>query len=120
LLQTAITIAGGDKSKVFVLSIPDYGYTPFGKNDQQRISKGIDEYNAANEAIAKKLGIKYFNITGITRKGLSQPDLVAFDGLHPSGKMYAEWVKKILSEAKLNPANKPSAEGDMDDDNDGK
>jgi lysophospholipase L1-like esterase len=101
LLQKAIELAGGVKSRVFVLSIPDYGYTPFGKSNQEAISQGIDAFNAANESIAKKVGVKYFNITDISRRGLNEPDLVAFDGLHPSGKMYAEWVRKILSEAKL-------------------
>jgi lysophospholipase L1-like esterase len=101
LLRTAIHIAGGVTSRVFVLSIPDYGYTPFGKNNQETITKGIDTFNDANEIITKKLGVKYINITDITRRGLLEPDLVAFDGLHPSGKMYGEWVQRIVSEAKL-------------------
>ena len=99
LLQTAVQLAGGVKSRVFVISIPDYGYTPFGKNDQATISKGVDAFNEANEAIARKVGVKYFNITDISRRGLTNPDLVAFDGLHPSGKMYAEWVSRFLSDA---------------------
>ena len=101
LLQMAIEIAGGIKSRVFVLSIPDYGYTPFGKNNRATISQGIDAFNAANEAIAKKLNIKYIAITDISRRGLAEADLVAFDGLHPSGKMYSEWVKRILDQAQL-------------------
>lgn len=111
LLQTAIKLAGGVKSRVFVVSIPDYGYTPFGKNNQAAISKGIDVFNEANELIAKKMGVKYFNITDISRKGLIEPDLVAFDGLHPSAKMYAEWVERILSDVVL----KYEGETDSDD-----
>lgn len=111
LLQTAIKLAGGVKSRVFVVSIPDYGYTPFGKNNQAAISKGIDVFNEANELIAKKMGVKYFNITDISRKGLVEPDLVAFDGLHPSAKMYAEWVERILSDVVL----KYEGETDSDD-----
>lgn len=101
LLHMAIDIAGGVTSRVFVLSIPDYGYTPFGKNNQETITKGINTFNDANEIITKKLGVKYINITDITRRGLVEPDLVAFDGLHPSGKMYAEWVQRIMGEARL-------------------
>lgn len=111
LLQTAIKLAGGVKSRVFVVSIPDYGYTPFGKSNQATISKGIDEFNEANESIAKKMGVQYYNITDISRKGLVEPDLVAFDGLHPSAKMYAEWVERILSDAIL----KYEEETDSDD-----
>jgi lysophospholipase L1-like esterase len=97
LLRMAISFAGGDKSKVFVVSIPDYGYTPFGKEKQQAITKAIDEFNAVNRSITENYGVKYFNITDISRKGFDDPALVANDGLHPSGKMYGEWVKVILS-----------------------
>lgn len=101
LLTNAIKLAGGVKSRVFVLSIPDYGYTPFGKNNQEEISNGINEFNAANKTITEKMGVAYYDITDITRTGLAEPELVAFDGLHPSGKMYSAWVSRILSTAKL-------------------
>ena len=94
LLRTAISIAGGVTSRVFVLSIPDYGYTPFGKNNQETISKGIDAFNAANQAITQNLGVRYINITDISRRGLSEPDLVAFDGLHPSVKCMLNGFKE--------------------------
>lgn len=95
LLRTAIALARGDKSRVFVVSIPDYGYTPFGKEKQQTISAGIDAFNAVNKSIAQKLGVKYISITDISRNGLAEPDLVATDGLHPSGKMYSAWVERM-------------------------
>jgi len=96
LLNMTIAFAGGDKSKVFVVSIPDYGYTPFGKEKQQIISKAIDEFNAVNKSIAEKYGVKYFNITDISRRGFEDPALVAPDGLHPSGKMYGVWVDLMI------------------------
>lgn len=95
LLKMAITFAGGDNAKVFVVSIPDYGFTPFGKDKQEKISREIDEFNDVNRSIALKYGVRYFDITGISRKGLKESDLVADDGLHPSGKMYKEWVDVI-------------------------
>jgi len=102
LLNTAIALAGGNTENVFVVSIPDYGYTPFGKNKQAEISKGIDAFNEANERISKKLGVKYIYITDISRRGLDEPNLVANDELHPSGKMYAAWVNRIMASAKIN------------------
>ena len=96
LLQMAVGFAGGDKSKVFVVSIPDYGYTPFGKSKRVEISEAIDKFNAVNKSITEKLGVRYFYITDLTRKGLDDPSLVANDGLHPSGKMYSLWVDRIL------------------------
>ncbi len=97
LLKTAINIAGS-KERVFVLSIPDYGYTPFGQSTQAKISAELDAYNAVNKAISEKLGVMYINITDISRLGLQQPELVASDQLHPSGKMYEYWVNRILSQ----------------------
>lgn len=98
LLKKAIELADGNNAHVFVLSIPDYGYTPFGQAKVETISKGIDVYNEANRIITERLGVKYINITDISRRGLQEPDLVASDGLHPSGKMYALWVERILNE----------------------
>lgn len=96
LLLTAIKLAKGKKENVFVVSIPDYGYTPFGKPKQAEISKAIDQFNEINKSITDKMGVKYVSITEISRLGLDQPDLVAEDGLHPSGKMYSMWVERIL------------------------
>jgi len=98
LLNTAIQLAGGRKSSVFIVSIPDYGYTPFGQRNQTGISQEIDEFNDANRNIAIFYGIKYYDITPVSRLGLSNPELVAGDGLHPSKEMYSEWVKIILED----------------------
>jgi lysophospholipase L1-like esterase len=96
LLETSIRLAGGKKENVFVVSIPDYGFTPFGKPKQEKISKELDEYNDISRTITEQHGIKYFYITEISRKGLEDPALVASDGLHPSAKMYSQWVELIL------------------------
>ncbi len=96
LLLTAIRLAKGKKDNVLVVSIPDYGYTPFGTPRQAEITKAIDSFNNSNRSITEKIGVKYVNITDISRKGLEQPELVADDGLHPSGKMYRLWVDRIM------------------------
>lgn len=92
LLTTAIALAGNDTAHVFVLSIPDYGATPFGANNAQQISAEIDIYNSVNEKICKEFHVKRFNITPISRNAKTDPSLLAYDQLHPSGKMYAQWV----------------------------
>ena len=97
LLQQAIRFANGDTTNVFVVSIPDYAYTPFGQG-KEWISKRIDDYNATNRAITQKYNIAYFDITLISREGLDQPDLVATDKLHPSGEQYRRWVDLIVEE----------------------
>ena len=97
LLLTAIRLAKGIKGNVFVVSIPDYGYTPFGRRKQAETTLALDAFNAINAGIAKKHGVAYFNITDISRQGFEHPDWVAADGLHPSAKMYALWVERISS-----------------------
>ncbi len=96
LLKTAIQMAKGKPTNVFVVSIPDYGYTPFGLSRKESISKQIDEFNAINKKITEKYKVAYYNITDISRKGLDEPSLVATDKLHPSGKMYTLWTERIM------------------------
>lgn len=98
LLDSAIVHAGGDPEKVIVLSIPDYAYTPFGQNrpNPAAISAGIDAFNEVNKTLTEARGIKYFDITPISRLGLEQPELVAGDKLHPSGEQYRRWVEVIM------------------------
>jgi lysophospholipase L1-like esterase len=98
LLDSAIRYAGGDTSHVFIVSIPDYAYTPYGQStgNQIQISQEIDQYNMINKHFADSFNIRYFDITTISRLGILQPNLVATDGLHPSGRQYGEWVKLML------------------------
>ena len=95
VLNTAIQFAGGDKTHVFVLSIPDYGVTPFAHGDDARIGPLIDQFNAINDSISHAAGVNYLDITGISRQAASDTTLIAHDGLHPSGKMYMLWVQQL-------------------------
>jgi len=100
LLQTAINYAGGNKSRVFVVSIPDWGVTPFGKNsarNPQTIASEIDNFNAANQEITLAAGINYTNITPASRNATTDISLIADDGLHPSAKMYGQWAGALLT-----------------------
>ncbi len=99
LLDIAVNYAGGKKENVFVLSIPDWGVTPFAEGrDRKKIAEEINIYNGVKKEECDKAGIKYFDITEISR--MSDPVLTASDGLHPSGKMYGMWVDKIFNEIK--------------------
>jgi lysophospholipase L1-like esterase len=101
LLKTSIHLAKDNKENVFVVSIPDYGFTPFGQKNQSKISKEIDQFNEVNKKITNQYRIKYFTITDISREAISDPSLVAADGLHPSGKMYTRWAQQIAKEITL-------------------
>ncbi|WP_298892954.1 SGNH/GDSL hydrolase family protein [uncultured Psychroserpens sp.] len=98
LVQTAITAAKGDKTKLIVLSIPDYAFTVFGQNfgNPTTTSSEIDLYNTFAENYCTQEGISFLNITDITRQGLDNPNLVASDGLHPSTLAYSMFVERLL------------------------
>lgn len=97
LLDRSIALSGENKEKVFVLSIPDWGVTPFaeGRNRNQ-IAQEIDRYNTAIAEVCRNYEVAYFDITSISRKATTSPNLIAQDGLHPSGIMYAQWVEIVL------------------------
>lgn len=101
LVTKAISLAKGDKTKLIVVSIPDYAYTPFGQSygDPTFISTEIDRYNAFAKSYCEANSITFINITDITRQGLNTTSLVASDGLHPSTDAYALFVQRLLPKA---------------------
>ncbi|HKI53462.1 MAG TPA: SGNH/GDSL hydrolase family protein [Anaerolineales bacterium] len=97
MLNKAIEYAGGDPKRVGVLSIPDWGFTPFAAvQDTEPISLQIDEFNAINLEETQNAGAYYVDVTIISRMGLDDFELITGDRLHPSGKMYAMWAEKTL------------------------
>ena len=107
LLHSAINFAGGDSTRVFVLSLPDYGVTPFGNGQDSIIGPQIDAFNAVNKQESVKAGVNYLDITAISRQAAMYPTLIAPDGLHPSGAMYQMWVASLspMVMARLNKTN---------------
>jgi lysophospholipase L1-like esterase len=100
LLGRAVGLAGGRPDHVVVVSIPDWGVTPFAAGrDCVQIAREIDAYNAVVHAEAAAAGCRWVDVTPISRRAQADPELVAEDGLHPAGAMYAEWVELILPEA---------------------
>jgi lysophospholipase L1-like esterase len=97
LLVRAVRLAGGDPDRVVVFSIPDWGVTPFaaGRN-REEIAREIDAFNAVNREESLGRGVHYVDVTRISREAVSDPALVADDGLHPSGAQYARWVDAAL------------------------
>jgi lysophospholipase L1-like esterase len=99
LLEKATTLAGGDPSRVIVLSIPDWGVTLFAQGaavSTVQIAAQIDEFNAVNQMLAEEKGARYVNVTGISRQAAGDSSLLAKDGLHPSALMYAKWIELLL------------------------
>jgi lysophospholipase L1-like esterase len=91
VLNTAINFANGNTSRVFIISIPDWGVTPFGGGQDAVIGPQIDQFNAINKAISLKAHVNYLDIAPVSREAAANLSLVAEDGLHPSGAMYKIW-----------------------------
>ena len=95
-LNKAILYSGNKKEHVFVISIPDWGVTPFGAPyGPAQVAAAIDNFNAINKGITEQMGIAYINITPVSRQ--NDPTQVAGDGLHPSGKQYGLWAQMLAA-----------------------
>ena len=98
MLEKSVLYTGGHPDRVIVLSIPDWGFTPFAaaRGDTEPISQEIDAYNAINLEETKAVGAQYVDVTIISRMALDDFELITGDRLHPSGKMYAMWAERVL------------------------
>lgn len=95
LLRRAIAFAGGDPGRVMVLSIPDWGVTPFARaegRDAGEVAAAIDACNAEARAIAGRHGVAFVDITGTSRERGAEPGMLVDDQLHPSPAMHALWA----------------------------
>ncbi len=101
LLVTAVDLAGGAARNVVVLSIPDWGVTPFAEGRERAgIARDIDSFNEVNRDEAARVDARYVDVTQVSRRALSEPELITEDGLHPSAAMYARWAELVLPEAR--------------------
>ncbi|HVT44353.1 MAG TPA: SGNH/GDSL hydrolase family protein [Thermoanaerobaculia bacterium] len=100
LLGMAIRFAGDDPRRVIVLSIPDWGVTPFAEGrSREEIAEQIDRFNTINREVTLSRRAHYVEVTTISRKAATDASLLASDGLHPSGAMYRRWAELALPAA---------------------
>ncbi|MCU0395343.1 MAG: GDSL-type esterase/lipase family protein [Chitinophagaceae bacterium] len=96
LLRKAIHFAGGNAARVCVLSIPDWGVTPFAADrDAKVIAAAIDSFNEINASLAQKYGAHFEAITAGTREAAADASLLAADGLHYSAREYGRWAARL-------------------------
>ncbi len=101
LLNQAIAFAGGHTNRVFVLSIPDWGATPFAEGkDRKQIAHEIDVYNGINQKMTAHYKCHYLDITDSTRINAGNPAYLVSDALHPSGKEYKVWAERLSKQVK--------------------
>jgi lysophospholipase L1-like esterase len=96
LANRAQTFAADNAKRVIVLSIPDWGMTPFNKDrNVAEVSAAIDAYNFINKSVADELGMPYIDITPSTRQHAQDASFLASDLLHPGAAEYAAWAKEV-------------------------
>jgi lysophospholipase L1-like esterase len=96
VLDQAVRLTGGRPERVIVISIPDWGATPFAAGrDSALIAREIDDYNAKARSLAERRGARWHDVTACSRTVATRPELVVSDQLHPSGAMYAEWAESL-------------------------
>ena len=101
LLQRSIGFAAAKNNRVFVLSIPDWGVTPFADGrDRTEIASAIDAYNAAAQHICEQHNIVFIDITVSQRVDGNKKGFLVTDGLHPSAREYAKWAEKLATAIK--------------------
>ncbi|HEU4401631.1 MAG TPA: SGNH/GDSL hydrolase family protein, partial [Candidatus Polarisedimenticolia bacterium] len=101
LLLRAIDFAGGEPGRVLVLSIPDWGVTPYAEGrDRARIAAEIDRFNTINRQETAAAGAGYVDVTPVSRRAADDRSLIAADGLHPSGAQYLAWARLALPAAR--------------------
>lgn len=100
LLERAVGFAGGEAGRVVVVSIPDWGVTPFAEGrDRPQIAREIDAFNAAGRDEAERRGARWVDVTPVSRQLGALPDHLAPDGLHPGANMYAAWTDLVFPAA---------------------
>ncbi|MGB0592360.1 MAG: SGNH/GDSL hydrolase family protein [Myxococcota bacterium] len=96
LLERAVALSAGRPERVVMVSIPDYGVTPFAAGPgAAAISAELDLFNAAAQVLAEEAGVHWVDIVDISRLAAEDASLLAADGLHPSGTMYTLWAERI-------------------------
>ncbi|TAA25470.1 SGNH/GDSL hydrolase family protein [Pseudoxanthomonas winnipegensis] len=103
LLEHAIVLAGGRARRVVVLSIPDWGVTPFAAasgRDTARIATEIDAFNREARIACQRLHVAFVDVTTVSRQHGAEAAMLVADGLHPSGAMYRLWMQRAFPAAR--------------------
>ena len=95
-LERAVALAGDSAARVVVVSIPDWGVTPFAAGrDREAIARDVDAFNAIERARVGAAGAHWCDVTALSRRHGSDPAFLAADGLHPGPAAYAAWAELL-------------------------
>ena len=96
LVAIALALAGGKPERVYTISIPDWGCSPFGQTKNPRlIRRQIDAYNKVISVETRRRVSAFIDVTKLSRLATRVPQFNAADHLHPSGAMHHLWMERI-------------------------
>ena len=96
LLKKALHFTADKASHVLVLSIPDWGKTPFAANKHpKKITGEITQFNEVNKKLAEQHKVKYIDLNIEYSTSILAASSLAEDGLHYSAVEYARWAALI-------------------------
>ncbi len=99
LLKQALA-AAPSPACVLVVSIPDWGATPFAQGqDTRQIGSQIAAFNAINLELSQNYQTSYLDITPLSRE--QAPERFASDGLHYSQQMHQIWAERAAKVLKM-------------------
>jgi lysophospholipase L1-like esterase len=101
ILDIAIDAAVNEPQQVYVLSIPDYGKSPFASSlDKTKINAEISRFNKVKAAVCRSRQVHFIDITTTVNE---QPSTALFveDGLHPAAAEYRRWVSILMEHITL-------------------
>lgn len=96
LLRKSVQLANNNPKNVFVVSIPNWGVTPFARlKDKTKITSEIARYNKYINEKCKTYKVLFIDVTALSLNMEVDKILIASDSLHPSKKMYRSWAKRM-------------------------
>lgn len=102
LLETAISKCRNNNHGVFVVSIPNYGVTPFAKEkDKTNAIEDLKKYNAFAEKQCYKYDVAFYDITDLSAKLSKSKTMLIDDELHPNAQQYKLWIESFIPQLNL-------------------
>jgi lysophospholipase L1-like esterase len=92
--SSLLTLLKRTTQTAFVITIPNYGYTPFGLNKRQKITSDLISYNKEIKKISQDHDLKVYDIYDLSCKQ-GTADFLINDLLHPAEGAYKAWAELI-------------------------
>lgn len=105
IVKNAINLSRNNANRVIVMSIPNWGKSPFGQRiisessdpvaETLAVSKEINTYNHLAKQIVSKYAVQWLDLGATLQAHVDDRSYYTQDGIHYSGKMHALWAQLV-------------------------